>query len=163
MRSETLDFVDRAPVVIDARRRLPFAPERVFDVLADATLWPRWIVGMVAAEWTSSPPHGVGSTRRVALGPLQVHERFIAWEPPRLLAFTFVEANAPFARAGVERLDLARVDDDATALRYRMALDPSLGPLPDRFAAAFAPVGTAAAPVLRRSLRRLERLVATRA
>lgn len=158
MRTETIDFVERAPVVIDVSRRMPFDAGRVFDALADVDLWPRWVVGMVAASWTSEPPHGVGSTRRVALGPLTVDERFIAWERPTLMAFTFVDANAPVARAGVERLDVDAAGG-ATTLRYRMALDPTLGPLPTRLADAFAPVGVAAAPLLRRSLRTLERLI----
>ena len=37
-------------------------PVEVFGVIADMARNPEWQNGMVSCEWTSDPPHGVGST-----------------------------------------------------------------------------------------------------
>jgi uncharacterized protein YndB with AHSA1/START domain len=122
-RPETPDFVDRAPLVIRAERTMPHTPERIFEALADTPSWKRWWPSLTIAEWTSAQEGGVGATRRVRVRGLEVHERFIAWEPGRRWGFTFLETNVPFARAGVELVELDP-DDDGTRVTYRMAVEP---------------------------------------
>ena len=42
----------------------------VFAVLTDVEKTGRWFPGDVEERWTSSPPHGVGSTRHAANAPV---------------------------------------------------------------------------------------------
>lgn len=129
-RPESPDFVDRAPLVITARRTMSHAPERIFGALADTPSWSSWWPSLTVAEWTSPQEGGVGATRKVRVRGLEVHERFIVWEPPRRWGFTFLETNVPFARAGVELVQL-EPDAGTTQVTYRMAVEPPrlLGPL----------------------------------
>ena len=154
LREETTDFIDRAPVVIAAARNIDAPPQTVFDVLADTPGWTEWFPGMSTARWTSLPPHGVGSTRHVRVGPLRVDEIFIAWDPPSAWGFTFTAANVPGLRAGVELAELVPLADGRTHVRYRMALDVS------RALAALQPVlGPAVRRTLDQGLAALERHV----
>ncbi len=146
-REETLDFPTRAPMVATASRQVPAPPDAVFDVLADAAGWSAWFPGLTRASWTSPEPHGVGSTRRVEVGPVAVDERFLAWDRGERFGFTFTHVSAPIARAGVEviELDGDEVPAGATLVTYTMALEPPR-----------IPVGLAArgAPAVRGNLRR---------
>jgi uncharacterized protein YndB with AHSA1/START domain len=122
-RPETIDFLDRAPTKVVVERDVDAPPERVFEVLADTPSWPQWFPSVRVARWTSGDNGGVGSTRFVDAAGLKVHERFIAWEPGRRWAFTFLRTNVPLARAGVECADLEPLDSGRTRVRYTMALE----------------------------------------
>lgn len=122
-RPETVEFVAHAPMTVVVERDLAAPPAAVFDVLADAPSWTEWWPGMTVAEWTSADRGGVGSTRRVRVRGLEVHERFIAWDPGERWGFTFERTNLPLARAGVELVELAPTTD-GTHVRYTMALQP---------------------------------------
>src|SRR5690606_37301528 len=80
---ETLDYADRAPVVIERVGVIDGTSAEVWAVLADHPRWPNWFPAVKAAEATSDPPRGVGSTRRVTIpAGITVDERFIAWDEP---------------------------------------------------------------------------------
>jgi uncharacterized protein YndB with AHSA1/START domain len=121
-----LDFVDVAPHRVVTEEVLPAPPERVFAVLVDETSWPQWFPGMTRVEWLG-PERGVGAMRRVALGPLVIEERFLAWEPGRRFTFAFDGANAPGLRAVVEDYRLEPAGGDATRLRWMMCYAPAPG------------------------------------
>ena len=123
-RPETPDFVERAPIRAVAEREVGATPDRVFEVLADAPSWERWFPNMKRCRWLTEPPHGVGSRRRVRVGPLEVTEEFVLWEPGQVWGFTFLDVNLPGAKAGVERVDLTPVGDDRCHVRYTMAIEP---------------------------------------
>lgn len=124
-RPETVAFTATAPLRAAAVREVAGTPDEVFAVLADAEGWPRWFPGLRAARWTSPGPHGVGSTRQIALGPLQVDEEFIVWEPGERFGFTFTGANLPGTRAGVELVELVPVDDGRrTRVSYTFSVEP---------------------------------------
>ncbi len=68
---------------------------------------------------------GVGSTRTVGLrGGATVAERFIAWDEPRLWAFTATEIRPRLFTALVERVVLECLGDGRTEIAYTMAFDP---------------------------------------
>lgn len=158
MRIETLDFLSVAPLRATAQRVLPFSPEQVFDALADAESWPTWFAGMRSATWLTPAPHGVGSEREVVVGPLTVAERFVVWERPTRIGFTFTGASQPGTRAGVELMELREVAG-GTVLTYTFAVEPSLPrPVARLLGAAVAPVVSRV--LLGRGLAGLERHLA---
>jgi hypothetical protein len=122
-RPETAHLIDRATRRITARHEIEASAEAIFDRIADAASWVRWFPGMRSCGWLTGPPYGVGSRRRVRVGPLEVDERFIVWERPHRWGFTFLRTNVPLARAGVELVELRPTDRGATAVTYTMALD----------------------------------------
>lgn len=120
-----LDFADRAPVRIDGEVVADVDPSAVWAVLIDHRGWPDWWGSpLVSCEPTSDVETGVGSTRRVVLRPnVGFDERFIAWEPAALWAFT-VEAGPPGIRSIVERCRIHVEGPGRTRISYRMALEP---------------------------------------
>ena len=101
--------------------------EQVWQVLVDHRGWPSWFgPSLVSCEPTSTPEHGVGSTRTVRLrGGASVDERFIAWDEPELWAFTGTSMKPAGFRELVERVVLAPIGHDRTRITYTMALTPS--------------------------------------
>ncbi len=132
-RPQDVGFYSTAPVHFSATRTLPATPDEVFAALADTPSWPQWFAALTKAEWTSDAPYGVGSTRRVHIGPIKVDERFIVWEPGVRWGFTFTATTIPTVRAGAELVELAPVgaDGQQTEATYHMHLDPlpGLGPV----------------------------------
>lgn len=74
--------------------------EDVFAVLTDVEKTGTWFPGNVEEHWTSSPPHGVGSTRRAVvtiLGRRSVNDAVTTvYEPPHRAAMQGTTPNAPF-------------------------------------------------------------------
>lgn len=156
VRPETPAFVPQAPVRAVAEREVGATPDRVFEVLADAPSWERWFPNMRSCRYTTAAPYGVGSRRRVQVGPLKVEEEFVAWDPGERWGFTFVDVNLPGARAGVELVELTPVGDDRCHVRYTMAIEPAA------LAAPLAGLFTRAAEKgLRDGLAGLDRYVST--
>ena len=62
------------------------SPQEVFDLFTNPTKGPEWRESAVSAEWTSDPPHGVGSTIKSLdkiLGREIVNTQEVtAWDPP---------------------------------------------------------------------------------
>lgn len=73
------------------------SPERVFDLLADATTWPRWLHPLVTvATWEregTPAPGGVGAIRKVGRPPLLAREQIVASEPARQLSYTILSGQ----------------------------------------------------------------------
>ena len=65
------------------------SPERVWELLADATSWPRWSrVPAARYKREGEPaPHGVGAIRDFGAGPVHSFEEVILFDPPRHLAY----------------------------------------------------------------------------
>lgn len=94
--------------------------EDVFAVLTNVELTGRWYPAQVEEWWTSSPPHGVGSTRRArvrVLGrPVENDAVVTAYDPPSLAAMKGTSRSAPFdVRLAFEPVaGGTRVDVDST-------------------------------------------------
>ncbi len=98
-----LDFVDHAPYRFVSAVDLAITPEQLFEVLADATSWPRWASVITNVTWTSPEPRGVGTTRTVHMrGGITGDEEFLAWEPFTRMAFRFNESSTSSVAAFAE-------------------------------------------------------------
>ena len=75
--------------------------EEVFNFVSDFPNNPRWQRGMRACRWTSSPPHGVGSTyeqeARFLGKDVRNTFRVTAAEPPRRISFESTGGSFPIA------------------------------------------------------------------
>lgn len=155
LRPEDLSFPDRAQVRLAFSRVVPALPERVFDVLADHEAWARWFVDFRRASVTSAAREGLGTLRRVWVGPMVLDERFIAWERGRRFSFTMLEANLPILAAMVEDWRLAP-DEGGTRVDYAVGLDlPGwIRPLKGILLWKFRPLFEEALPKLEEHLRK---------
>jgi uncharacterized protein YndB with AHSA1/START domain len=122
LRAEDLSFPDRAQVRLAFSRVVPAPPERVFDVLADHEGWTRWFVDFKKASVTSAAREGLGTRRRVWVGPMVLDEQFIAWESGRRFSFTMLASNLPILSAMVEDWRLAPVES-GTRVDYTVGFD----------------------------------------
>lgn len=121
----TLDAIDDAAINVTVTREIGAPTDVVFDALADAPTWPEWH-SLTAASWVTDAPHGVGSRRQVAVGPLKILEEFIVWEPGERIAFTLVGVDGPASSAtlgGVELMTLRQGTVGRTVLDYTFAVD----------------------------------------
>lgn len=123
--TQGLDFVDRAPLVVEATDTVRATPDEVWAAILDYERWPAWFPRIATCAATSDPPTGIGSTRDVVLkgGGGTFRERFIAWDEPERWSFTVYE-GPPLFTSIVERVTLRPLDDDRTEVTYRMALAP---------------------------------------
>lgn len=132
----TVDDIVGATINVTVTREIAAPTDVVFAALADAQTWPEWH-SLTAARWVTEPPHGIGSRREVAVGPLRVLEEFIVWEPGEQIGFTLVGVDGIGSAAtmgGVELMTLRPGTVGRTVMDYTFAIDtkgPSalVGPL----------------------------------
>ncbi len=156
LRPEDVSFPSRAAVSLSFTRVVPASPDEVFGVLADHERWALWFADFRRAEVTSPGREGVGTTRRVWVGPMVLDERFVAWEPGRRFAFTMLSTNLPILSAMVEDWRLAPVDG-GTRVEYLVGFDVPgwISPLKGLLLWKFR-------PLFEKALPNLERLLAAR-
>ena len=119
----TLEWADRAPLVVQATATSPAAPEAVFAVLADHERWPEWFRSVRRVVVTGER-EGVGATRRVHIPGASFDEVFIAWDVGSRWSFTVTSARPRLFRALVEDCRLTPVDG-GTRIDYRMCFEPT--------------------------------------
>lgn len=77
--------------------RLDAPPERVWQFLADASLRPRWEIGVIAVEEVTGPLDQLGATwtevRKLNGITMREHFRVTEVEPQRLLQFSGTSAG----------------------------------------------------------------------
>lgn len=102
-----LDFIASAPLRFSNSVDLAVTPDQLWEVLADAEVWPRWASVITKVTWTSPEPRGVGTTRRVDMrGGMVGAEEFLAWEPATRMAFRFNESSTRALAAFAENYDI---------------------------------------------------------
>ena len=80
--------------------RFPFPASMVWNALLDGKAWTEWLP-LTNVTWTSQQPFGVGTTRTVAAGKMEIEEYFYAWQEGRRMAFRFERSALPLS-AGAE-------------------------------------------------------------
>jgi uncharacterized protein YndB with AHSA1/START domain len=120
---QTIEWIDIAPIRIEARAQSSAPPADVFAVLADHERWPEWFPRLREVT-VLGPAAGVGARRRVALPGATVDEEFIVWEPGVRWAFTGIAARPRFTKSLIEDCRLDELPSGGTAISYTMYLDP---------------------------------------
>ncbi len=118
-----LTFADNAPFRFDESAEVSASASDVFEVFADIESWPNWFGNFKWGRWTSPAPHGLGSTRLVRVGPLQVGERFLAWDPGRRFTYLMTDTNLPVVRAMLADWQLDELGPDRTRVRFSICYD----------------------------------------
>lgn len=118
-----IDWIDRAPIQIEARSESGASPEDVFAVLADHERWPEWFPS-VKAVTVIGAASGVGARRRVSVPGLTVDEEFIVWEPGVRWTFTGLAAKPGILRSLIEDCRLEPLPSGGTSICYTMYLEP---------------------------------------
>ena len=119
-----IDWIDTAPVAIEARGSTSAPPDAVFAVLADHERWPEWFPNVRRVD-VMGPTEGVGARRRVHVPGLVVEEEFIVWDPGERWAFTGTAARPGFVRSIVEDCRLTPTGAGGTDVAYTMYLEPT--------------------------------------
>jgi uncharacterized protein YndB with AHSA1/START domain len=110
---------------VEVRRRIEASPERVWELVTDIGLMPRFSAELQSTEWLGEE-RGVGAR---FVGRNQ-HEAFGAWETtsyvvectaPRVFAWAVSDPEVPSA---VWRFTLDALDDGATELVQWMRMGP---------------------------------------
>ena len=103
LRPVGIDFIDDAPVQLRFEGEVAASPAAVFEVLADAEGWPAWFPQVRDGGYSTPPPHGLGSRRKVLLnGGARFQETIIAFDPPRRYTWRVDSCNVPMFSALVE-------------------------------------------------------------
>jgi uncharacterized protein YndB with AHSA1/START domain len=119
----TIEWIDQAPIRIEAQGESSASPADVFAVLADHARWPEWFP-MVRKVTVTGAASGVGARRQVSIPGSTVDEEFIIWEPGARWAFTGTAARPGFTRSLLEDCILTPLESGGTAISYTMYLDP---------------------------------------
>lgn len=118
-------YIATAPRTVVVEQTVAAPPARVWEVVIGNPGWVQWYPTMSSSVTTSDSPTGVGSTRTVKVGGLRAEERFVAWEPEKLWAFTILRTNLPMAKRFLEQLELT-AEGDRTKVRYTGAYEPHM-------------------------------------
>lgn len=136
-----LEFFEETKWCFRAHEIVAAAPERIFEVFCDGPSWARWALPITDVEWTSPFPLEVGSTRTVSMvGGLVGYEEFIAWDPPRRMAFRFNEVSKPGVAAFAEDYHVHDLGDGRSLVEWSMAMVPD-GPGARTFGATAPAMG----------------------
>jgi hypothetical protein len=101
-------------------------PARVFSIFQDGDSWPKWFRAIHKVVWTSSKPHGIGTTRTVSLAAATVDEQFFRWEPDRRCSFYVTAQSVPVAHAFAEDYLLEQLAPGRTRFTYSVGVEPRL-------------------------------------
>ena len=128
---QDIGFADIAPWTLDFEGIVVATPAEVWGAFVDNESWTKWFKNCRRCHATSATFDGVGATRAISVNGLRVDERFIAWEPEHLWAFTASSMRMSFTNSLVERVRFSDLGDGTTKIDYRMALAPKrwAGPL----------------------------------
>ena len=120
-----LDFLQQTKNVFRAEEIIKASPETIFEVFEDEHAWTVWAMPIQKVEWTSPKPFGVGTTRSVhMLGDMVGYEEFIAWEPGKRMAFTFVGCSKDATEKFLEDYRVTDLGNGSCRVEWYMAMEP---------------------------------------
>jgi uncharacterized protein YndB with AHSA1/START domain len=104
---------------IHVTRKIPAAPEAVFDRLTDHANYDRFrgINDSELLREGDPAPNGIGALRRIKVWPFRFDEEITAYERPSRLDYLIVKLNVPFEHHGGS-ITLAP-DGEATQVDWR--------------------------------------------
>jgi hypothetical protein len=120
-----LDFLDTAPVRVHRTRVIRAPLPAVFEAVAgDPAGWARWCPGFTpASQWTSPPPHTVGSVRTMYAFGAVIVERVLRWNDDARWTFVIDETSKPAFDAFLEDWQFERVGGTSTRVTWSMAAE----------------------------------------
>lgn len=96
------------------------------DVWRDLVENPLHWCKTLSISWTSAPPFGVGTTRRVkVLGLLVSNEYYFVWDEGRRNAFYFTDANLPLFKRFGEDYVVEPTGEGTCRFTWTLAGDPT--------------------------------------
>lgn len=124
-----LDFLEQTKNVYKSEQVVRATPEQIFEVFEDEVAWTVWAPPIQRVEWTSPKPFGVGTTRTVyMMGDMNGYEEFIAWEPGKRMAFTFLGCSKNNTEKFLEDYRVTDLGDGSCHVVWYMAMDNRGGP-----------------------------------
>lgn len=119
-----LEFLEQTKNLFRAEEIVKASPETIFEVFEDAHAWTVWAMPIQKVEWTSPRPYGIGTTRSVhMMGDMIGYEEFIAWEPGKRMAFTFVGCSKDATEKFLEDYRVTDLGDGSCRVEWYMAMD----------------------------------------
>jgi len=117
------EWIAEAPVLIEKSITIDAPIDHVWQQLADSEGWVDWFPGARECRFTSSTPHGVGSTRFVHMDQFKVNERITAWEPGRRWGMTVLDVNVPILAAMAEEALISDDRSGGTIVNFRIGVE----------------------------------------
>lgn len=153
----TLADFDAASFRFEGTGTFSCTPARLFEELGEPARWTSWFPLMRRARWTSDATARAGAEREVSIvGFGRFRETILEFRPGERFAFTMIASTSPLARTMGEDYRLTALGD-RTRLDWTLVASPtSVG----RFVMPMMP--RILAPIWRRAVRNLERLVTLR-
>jgi hypothetical protein len=119
-----LEFLEGTKNVFKAEEIIKASPEVIFEVFEDPRSWTVWAFPIQKVEWTSPKPFGVGTTRSVhMMGDMVGYEKFVAWEPGKRMAFTFVGCSKDATDKFLEDYRVTDLGDGSCRVEWYMAME----------------------------------------
>ncbi len=117
------EFLSQAPLRAAVSLHADVDAGRLFEILAAAAATPKWALPITQARWLSPAPFGIGSRRVITFaGRLVGHERYIAWEPGRRLAYSLETTNVPGIEALAEEYRIIPSSGGGCELSWTLAV-----------------------------------------
>lgn len=124
-----ISFAETASRRIEVEHRIKAPASEIWEVITNNSTWTDWFDGMTSCETTSEVAHGVGASRRVNVGPMELDEEFIVWEENERWAFTVTNTSLALAKRMLEMIELQDVGTKAkpeTLVTYTGAFQPHI-------------------------------------
>lgn len=124
-----ISFAETASRRIEVEQDIDASASAIWAVLTDNSTWTTWFEDLTKCEWTSEQTSGVGATRQVAFGPMEVDEEFIAWDENERWAFMVTKTNLALAKRMLEMIELEDIGSKKspkTRVRYTGAFQPHI-------------------------------------
>jgi len=103
------------------------APDAVFALLADATVWKDWAGPLIRDSfWEregTPPPGGVGAIKRLGAKPVYSREETVEYDPPKRYSYTILSGQP--VRSYRADVDLTPVDG-GTHIRWAGRFEPKI-------------------------------------
>lgn len=120
-----LEWIDTAPVRVEAVTEIAASPDSVWPLIADHDGWPRWFRELTGVQVTPDPA-GLGAGRRVRIGRIVLDQTCTAWDVPSHFALAVTASNIPFIAAMAESIHI-EPSAGGCLVTYRQGLQPRRG------------------------------------